>query len=32
MATYYVEVSIRPNTFDSAHTYFTSRVPEEEEE
>lgn len=26
MAKYYVEVSIRPNSFDSAHTYFTSRA------
>ena len=26
MATYYVEVSIRPNSFDSAHTHFTSRA------
>ena len=26
MATYYVEVSISPNSFDSAHTHFTSRA------
>lgn len=26
MATYYVEVNIRPNSFDYAHTHFTSRA------
>lgn len=26
MATYYVEVMIRPHSFDSAHTHFTSRA------
>ena len=26
MATYYVEVNVRPNSFDSAHTHFTSRA------
>lgn len=26
MATYYVEVDVRPNSFDTVHTHFTSRA------
>lgn len=26
MATYYVEVNVRPNCFDSVYTHFTSRA------
>ena len=26
MATYYVEVNVRPNSFDSVYTHFTSRA------
>lgn len=26
MATYYVEVNVRPNGFDTVHTHFTSRA------
>ena len=26
MATYYVEVNVRPNSFDTVYTHFTSRA------